>query len=148
MNVNVKEYMEREFELLQKRVQDVAKAYEHQDPTKTMAESLQMFDAFKRFFALEDFIFSKLRTNAAMQPVIKCFLDERREIREMLEDLLMLHVSEPDFMKGIHHVVEHSKKHLDFVHKELHPKVVDALSPEDWTYLNESFDDRLHKVPF
>ena len=45
--MNVKEYMAREFELLQKRVKDVAHAYEHQDPSKTMGESRQMFDAFK-----------------------------------------------------------------------------------------------------
>jgi len=45
--MNVKEYMGREFQLVQKRVDDVGKAYEHMSPGKTMTESEGNFDAHK-----------------------------------------------------------------------------------------------------
>jgi len=56
--MNVDEYMDRDFSLLQKRVNDARKAYEQQDPERTMSQSMEMFDAFGRRFALWKTFFS------------------------------------------------------------------------------------------
>jgi hypothetical protein len=145
--MDVKDYMQRDFQLLQKRVEDVRKSYQHQDPAKTMTQATEMFDAFSRRFALEDFLFSKIRPTGEMQPVIEKFLKRRRKVRESLEDLLMLHVSEPDFMKGIKELLDDSQAHLDFLHSEFHPGVIDKLPEEEMQNMANALEDRLHSLP-
>lgn len=146
--MDVKEYMQRDFQLLEKRVADVAKAYEHQDPGKTMEKSTEMFDAFNRRFSLEDFLLGKIAVKPSMESSRKTFLTKRREVRERLEDMLMLHVSEPDFFKEIQKILKECEQHLEFLRSIFYPQFLDQLSEEEWSYLATALEDRSHQTAF
>ena len=145
--MNLNEYMDRDFELLRKRVHDVASAYQHQAPGVTMAKSSEMFAAFSRRFAIEDFLLSKFKPTAEMETVIKGMLSKRRKIREKLEDMLMLHVSEPDYMKEIQGLVKSAEEHLKFLTDEFHPHVIEKIDPETAKSMSNALEDRLHGSP-
>jgi hypothetical protein len=143
--MNVNEYMERDFELLDKRIDDVRKAYEQQDPSRTMSQATEMFDAFQSRFALEDFLLSKVHQTASMRSAIEKFFIQRRRIREILEDMLMMHVSEPDFMRCLKRVGSQAKEHLQFLTNEFYPQFIDQMSEDDRKNMAHALEDRFHR---
>ncbi|PZM78695.1 MAG: hypothetical protein DKT66_23475 [Candidatus Melainabacteria bacterium] len=142
------EYMDRDFELLRKRIADVSHAYSHQDPSLTMDKAKVMFETFSRRFAIEDFLFSKFTPTAEMNVFIKTLLKNRRLLRERLEDMLMLHVSEPDFMKEIQTLLKLSEEHLKFLEQEFQPEVISKLPEADLLNMSNALEDRLHSTAF
>jgi len=71
---------------------------------KVLEKSGEMFDAFYRRFGLEDFILRHVKITSEMLPPLKNFLKVRIHFRENLENILMLHVDEPDFLDEMGHV--------------------------------------------
>jgi hypothetical protein len=143
--MNVNEYMERDFELLEKRIDHVRKAYEHQDPSRTIDQATEMFDAFQRRFATEDFLLSKVHQTASMKSAIEKFNMHRRRIREILEDMLMLHVSEPDFLSALRQAASQAKEYLRFVEDEFVPQCLDQISEDDRKNMSTALEDRFHR---
>ena len=78
------EYMDRDFELLRKRIADVSHAYSHQDPSLTMDKAKVMFETFSRRFAIEDFLFSKFTPTAEMNVFIKTLLKNRGTVNNFV----------------------------------------------------------------
>lgn len=146
--MDVKDYMQRDFELLEKHVADVAKAYEHRDPGVTMQRASEMFEAFSRRFSLEDFLLSKIEGRQSNGEVLKTFLARRRKVRERLEDMLMLHVSEPDFLAEIHRILKECELHMQFLRDNFYPEFLDKLTPDEWQYMATALEDRLHQISF
>jgi hypothetical protein len=146
--MNVDEYMDRDFSLLQKRVNDARKAYEQQDPSRTMTQAGEMFDAFGRRFALEDFLLNKVHQTCLMKQTLEKFLSRRAHIHELLEDMLMLHVSEPDFMRSLKRLISESEEYLQFLHHEFKSHVLDQITEADRKNISHALEDRLHKVAF
>jgi hypothetical protein len=144
--MNVNEYMERDFQLLDKRIDDVRKAYEQRDPSRTMSQASEMFDAFQNRFALEDFLLSKVHPTPSMKAASEKFLIQRRRIRELLEDMLMMHVSEPDFIRCLRRVGLQAQEHLHFLSTEFYPQFVDQMSEGDRKNIAHALEDRFHIV--
>ncbi len=140
------EFMTRDLELLKKRIHDVSSAYEAQDAGLTMTRSKEMFDAFSKRFSLEDFLLSKFTPSEAMRPHLKAFLDKRRSLRERLEDMLMMHVSEPDYIKEVQKLIHAADEHVKFLESTFHPEVIDKISKDDLANMNHALEDRLHSV--
>ncbi len=145
--MNLMEYMDRDFELLRKRVHDVSNSYQQQNPGLTMERSSEMFEAFSRRFSIEDFLFSKFKPTPEMKPIIEKMLAKRRVVREKLEDMLMLHVSEPDYMREIQKLVKMAEEHLDFLTKEFHPNVIEKIDEDTAKNMSNALEDRLHRLP-
>jgi hypothetical protein len=145
--MNLKEYMERDFELLQKRVNDVASAYDHQEPGATMSKATAMFDAFTRRFIVEDFLFTKFIPTAEMKPIIEHMLLRRRKVRDKLEDMLMLHVSEPAFMQDLQDLIRMAEEHLLFLKESFDPNVIDKIDESSMNNMSNALEDRLHRLP-
>jgi hypothetical protein len=146
--MDVKDYMQRDFELLEKHVSDVAKAYQHQDPGVTMQRASEMFEAFSRRFSLEDFLLSKIEGRKSSTDVLKTFLSRRRKVRDRLEDMLMLHVSEPDFLNEIRGILNECELHVQFLRDNFYPEFVDKLTPDQEQYVATALEDRLHQISF
>jgi hypothetical protein len=143
--MNTNEYMERDFELLEKRIDDVRKAYEQQDPSRTMSQTTEMIDAFQRRFAIEDFLLSKVHQTADMKSAIEKFFIHRRRIREILEDMLKLHVSEPDFMRALKQAGSQAREYLQFLATEFYPQFIDQISEDDRRNMSHALEDRFHR---
>jgi hypothetical protein len=143
--MNVNEYMERDFELLEKRINDVRKAYEQQNPSRTMTQTTEMIDAFQRRFAVEDFLLSKVHQTDSMKSTVEKFFTHRRKIQEILEDMLMLHVSEPDFMKELRQARSAAREYLQFLANEFYPQFTDQVSKDDRNNMSHALEDRFHR---
>ncbi len=146
--MNVNEYMDRDYQLLLKRVDDVRKAYELSNPSHTMSQATEMFDAFERRFALEDFLNSKVHETPTMKAAIAKLLIRRQKIRELLEDMLMLHVSEPDFKKSIKVVMTELGEFLKFVKNEFSSEFISKISEGDLKNMSHALEDRIHAIAF
>jgi hypothetical protein len=146
--MDVNEYMYRDLELLRKRVNDVAAAYANHATALTLEKSKAMFEAFRRRFGLEDFIFSKFEPTAEMSLIIKRMLAKRRELRERLEDMLMLHVNEADFSEELQALVKLLEEHLNFLTVEFLPEVMMKLPKPAVQNLNHALEDRFHNTSF
>jgi len=145
--MNVNEYMERDFDLLKKRIDDVRKAYEQQDPSRTMSQTTEMFDAFHRRFVLEDFLLGKVKhQTASMKPAIEKFFIQRRRIQDILEEMLMLHVSEPDFMRVLRRAGSAAGEYLRFLANEFYPQFIDQISEDDRNNMSHALEDRFHRL--
>jgi hypothetical protein len=146
--VNLKEYMDRDFELLRKRITDVSSAYDNQNPDLTMQKAKAMFESFSHRFAVEDLLLSKITPSAEMTVLIKDLLQKRKLVREQLEGMLMMHVSEPDFEKEIKTLLKLSNEHLNYLEREFHPNVIAKLSESDLANMSNALEDRLHSPTF
>lgn len=98
---------------------------------------------FWRRFALEDFILCKLKLKADLKPAIERFLKKRREFREILEDILNLHVDEPDFRNEIGNLLDKVRKHMSYRENEFYPQVINPLSESDAKGISEALEDGL-----
>jgi hypothetical protein len=145
--VRLTEYINRDFELLRKRIADVSSAYDHQDPEVTMVKAKAMFDAFYRRFEIEDFLFSKLPPTHETRVLIKTYLKKRLQLSNQLDDMLMLHVSEPDFMTHVRALIIMSKEHQEYSEQEFLPNVIKHLSVSESNNLSNALEDRLHNTP-
>jgi len=146
--MDVNEYMYRDLELLRKRVNDVAAAYKHHATALTLEKSKVMFEAFRRRFGLEDFIFSRFEPTADMSLIIRGMLRKREELRERLEDMLMLHVNEPDFSEDVQTLIKLLEEHLNFLRVKFLPEVMMKLPEPTIQYVNHALEDRFHNTSF
>jgi hypothetical protein len=146
--MDVNEYMYRDLELLTKRVNDVAAAYENHATPLTLDRSKAMFEAFRRRFGLEDFILSKLEPTVEMNSIIRRMLKKRAELRERLEDMLMLHVNESDFKEQIQTLIKILEEHLNFLRAEFLPEVMMKLPMPSIQNVNHALEDRFHNTSF
>ncbi len=141
------EYINRDLELLRKRVVDVSSAYDQRDPEFTMRKAKVMFEAFTRRFDIEDFLFSKLTPAPEMVASIGLYLKKRSGLRNRLEDMLMLHVSEPEFMRQLQLLAATSQEHLQYSEQEFLPNFIGSLSESENSNLSNALEDRLHNSP-
>jgi hypothetical protein len=146
--MDVNEYMYRDLELLTKRVNDVSMAYEHHATPLTLERSKAMFEAFGRRFGLEDFVLSKLEPTSEMNLIIRRMLKKRGELRERLEDMLMLHVNESEFKEQIQMLIKLLEEHLNFLRVEFLPEVMMKLPKPVIQNVNHALEDRFHNTSF
>lgn len=91
---------------------------------------------------------SKIENRDSKGEVLKTFLARRRKVRDRLEDMLMLHVSEPDFLAEIKHILKECELHIQFLRENFYPEFLDKLTPDEWQYMSTALEDRLHQVSF
>jgi hypothetical protein len=113
-----------------------------------MQRASEMFEAFSRRFSLEDFLLSKIEGRKSSTDVLKTFLSRRRKVRDRLEDMLMLHVSEPDFLNEIRGILNECELHVQFLRDNFYPEFVDKLTPDQEQYVATALEDRLHQISF
>jgi hypothetical protein len=146
--MDVNQYMYRDLELLTKRVNDVAVANVNHATPLTLERSKAMFEAFRRRFGLEDFILSKFEPTSEMSVIIRRMLKKRGEVRERLEDMLMLHVNESDFKEQIQTLIKLLEEHLSFLRVEFLPEVMMKLPTPSIQNVNHALEDRFHNTSF
>jgi len=83
-----------------------------------------------------------------MKPTLEKFLSRRWKVRELLEDMLMLHVSEPDFMRSLNRLISNTEEYLKFVKDEFKPRVIDQITEDDRNNMSHALEDRLHSINF
>ncbi len=102
--MDVKSYMNSDLKLIDGLVGELQDNITTWPSDKVLEKSGEMFDAFYRRFGLEDFILRHVKITSEMLPPLKNFLKVRIHFRENLENILMLHVDEPDFLAEMGHV--------------------------------------------
>ncbi len=144
--MEMKQYMDKDLHHLESGVKDLSANITHWDSDKVFEKAKEMFDAFSRRFALEDYLLCKITPNAQLCPGIEKFLKRRRDLREVLENILTLHADEPDFRKEISHVIAMVEKHIKYRESEFYPHVIDRLPASDLERMEKALDERLQTI--
>ena len=82
--MDVKAYMDDDLNFIDGLVSELEANINKWPSEKLMDRSKEMFDAFYRRFALEDFLLKHIKPSAEMQAPLKKFLDIRGEFRANL----------------------------------------------------------------
>lgn len=142
--MNMKQYMDKDLHHLENVVKELAENVTRWDSDKVFEKAKEMFDAFSRRFSLEDFLLHQITVTTQLRPGIRKFLKRRRELRAILEDVLLLHVDEPDFRKDLGQVTEFVQKHIKYREEEFYPEVINRLPEADRACLAKSLEKRLN----
>ncbi len=142
--MNLMEYLDKDFQLLRKHIIDVSNAYDKQDPGVTLEKAKIMFESFSRRFAIEDLLLSKMTPTKEMSGFVRELLQKRKLLREELEGMLMMHVSEPDFESEIKNLIKQSESHVNYLEQEFHPNVIAKLPQSDLVKMSAALEEKLH----
>lgn len=146
--MNVKYFMNDDLKFIDDLVTALSAHITKWDSDKVLQKAGDMFDAFHKRFALEDFILRRVKRTAAMQANMQKFLKVRRDFRETLENILMLHVDEPDFKTAIGKVHEAVVKHVNYLKTEFEPNFMDQITSEDMEGLSTDLKSKIQVLTF
>ena len=141
--MDIKEFMDKDLQFIDSIVHELSENITRWDTDKVFEKAKEMFDAFSRRFALEDCLLCQIVPNVDIRPGIKTFLKRRLEFREKLEDILNLHVDEPDFREAISSVLESVHKHMKYREEEFYPQVINRLSAADLERMSQVLEKKL-----
>jgi hypothetical protein len=146
--MDVKLYMNDDLKYIENLVGDLYNNITIWPSEKVLEKTSAMFGAFHKRFALEDFLLIHVKQTVAMQETVKGFLQKRTNFRENLENMLMLHVDEPDFRAAIGKVREAVSKHLLYLKEEFDPAFVDRISQSDMAGMSTDLEEKLRIQSF
>jgi hypothetical protein len=146
--MNVKNYMNEDLKFIDDLVIELNANISKWDSDKVLEKAGDMFDAFHKRFALEDFILRRVKRSVDMQKNMKTFLKIRGSFRENLENILMLHVDEPDFKTEIGKVHDEVAKHVVYLKTEFEPNFMDQISSDDMAHLSADLGKKIRVLSF
>jgi hypothetical protein len=146
--MDVKAYMDDDLNFIDGLVSELEANINKWPSEKVMDRSKEMFDAFYRRFALEDFLLKHIKPSAEMQAPLKKFLDIRGEFRANLENILMLHIDEPEFLVEIGRVHKAVIKHMSYLKEEFDPNFLNKVAPEQMAQMSADLEKKLKVLSF
>ncbi len=146
--MDIKAYMEDDLNFIDGLVSELEANIAKWPSEKVLDRSSEMFDAFYRRFALEDFLLRHIKPSAEMQAPLKKFLGIRGEFRANLENILMLHVDEPDFLTEIGRVHKAVTKHMSYLKEDFDPNFFDKVAPEQMAKMSADLEKKLKVLSF
>lgn len=141
--MDMKQYMDKDLHHLERMIKELLDNITRWDSDRDFEKAKELFDAFSRRFNLEDYLLCKITPNISLRPGMEKFLKRRREIRAILENILLLHADEPDFRKEVSHVLEFVQKHIKYRENEFYPEVINRLSEADRDRMTKALESRL-----
>jgi len=146
--MDVKAYMAEDLEYIDDLVQELRDHVTKWSTDKVLEKSGDMFDAFYKRFRLEDFILRHARPSKDMEIPLKRFLKVRNQFREHLDNILMLHVDEPDFLREIRKVHEAVLKHIAYLKTDFDPNFFDKISAAQLSEMSVALEKRIKILSF
>jgi len=146
--MDIKAYMNSDLKFIDGLVRELEENTTTWSTDKVLEKSGEMFDAFYRRFGLEDFLLKHVKPTAEMLPSLKKFLKVRNHFRETLENILMLHVDEPDFLTEIRHIHKSIVKHMIYLKTEFDPSFFDQLSSDQMAKLSADLEKKIMVLSF
>jgi len=146
--MDVKSYMKSDLRFIDNLVGELQDNITTWPSEKVLEKSGEMFDAFYKRFGLEDFLLRHVKPSPEMMPTLKKFLQVRNHFRENLENILMLHVDEPDFLVEMGHIHKAIIKHMVYLKTEFDPNFFDQISSEQMAKLSADLEKKIMLLSF
>ena len=146
--MDVKAYMAEDLEYIDDLVQELRDHVTKWSTDKVLEKSGDMLDAFYKRFRLEDFVLRHAHPSKDMEISLKRFLKVRNQFREHLENILMLHVDEPDFLREIRKVHEAVIKHIAYLKSDFDPNFFDKISATQLSEMSVALEKRIKILSF
>lgn len=146
--MDVKNYMTEDIEFIERLLTELDTNIEVWSSDKVLEKTSDIFHAFDNRFALEDFVLRHVKPVGGMKQSLEIFLTRRRDFRATLENVLMLHVDEPEFAKEIKHVLEAVSKHMVYIKTEFDPNFVDKITPEQMAIISTDLGKKVRLLNF
>jgi hypothetical protein len=129
-------------------VQELEKNTKRWSSDKVLEKSGDMIEAFHKRFSLEDFLLRHVSPSKEMQIALSGFLKLRNKFRENLEDILMLHVDEPDFLTEISKVQKAVVAHLEYLKNDFDPNFFDKIPANELASMSIELEKRIKVLSF
>jgi hypothetical protein len=142
--MNVHEYMKEDLQLIKSEIEEFMANYRKWSPVKCMEKASELFHTLKRHFDLEDFTMGLFKPTPEMRAALQQFLKERLEFRANLENILMLHIDEPDFVKEIGLLLQRTKEYIEKLETKYKPAIFYRISAPELEHINAELLKRIH----
>ncbi|CAN5574560.1 hypothetical protein BH11CYA1_BH11CYA1_20860 [soil metagenome] len=147
-NVNFETYMNDDLRFIDNLLDVLNLHINEWDSDKVLEKADDVFTAFKRRFGLEDFLIRRIKPTVSMQVTLKEFLKKRQEFRNELDNILLLHVDEPDFKTATKHLSHTISKHVTYLKNVFEPSFINKIPEEQMASISSDFYRKVLNLSF